>query len=139
MAANWLEFFGSIGMVISTTIALIVSFIYLAVIALSQGQNLSVSFLLARNTFLAALTYGSAHFSIVLFTIKENNDKKSLESTKKFISLSKVIYFNFEQLTSIVLFVKFFVTVINLHNQDSSLRLGRYVSVSKRNCSTYSM
>ena len=66
MPANALEFFGSIGMLISTSIALIVSFIYLTVITLSQGRDMAVSTLLESNTFFAALVYSSAHFSIAI-------------------------------------------------------------------------
>lgn len=66
MPANWLEFVGSIGMLISTSIALIVSFIYLIVITLSQGREMLVSTLLESNTFLAALVYSAAHFSIAI-------------------------------------------------------------------------
>lgn len=66
MSANSLEFLGSIGMLISTSIALIVSFIYLMVITLSQGRGMTVSTLLESNTFFAALVYSSAHFSIAI-------------------------------------------------------------------------
>lgn len=66
MSANSLEFLGSIGMLISTSIALIVSFIYLMVITLSQGRGMTVSTLLESNTFFAALVYSSAHFSIAV-------------------------------------------------------------------------
>ena len=66
LGAHWLEFVGSIGMLISTSIALIISFIYLIVVTLSQGRNMLVSTLLASNTFLAALIYSSAHFSIAI-------------------------------------------------------------------------
>jgi len=72
MAANWLEFLGSIGMVISTAIALIVSSIYLIIITLVHGRNLSVSTLLASNTFLAALIYSSAHFSIAISVLRSD-------------------------------------------------------------------
>jgi hypothetical protein len=72
MAASWLEFLGSIGMVVSTAIALVVSLIYLIVITLPQGRNLSVSTLLASNTFLAALTYSSAHFSIAISVLRSD-------------------------------------------------------------------
>jgi hypothetical protein len=72
MPATWLEFVGSIGMIISTTIVLIVSLIYLIVIALSQGRNLSVSSLLASNTFLSAFVYGSAHFTIAISVLRSD-------------------------------------------------------------------
>jgi hypothetical protein len=72
MPARWLELVGSIGMVISTAIAMIISLIYLSVITLSQGRNLSTSSLLASNTFLAALTYSSAHFAIAISVLKSD-------------------------------------------------------------------
>jgi hypothetical protein len=72
MAANWLEFFGSIGMVISTAIALIVSLIYLVIIIWSQGRNMLTSTLLSSNTFLAALVYSSAHFSIAISVLRSD-------------------------------------------------------------------
>lgn len=72
MVAHWLEVLGSIGMVISTAIALVVSFSYLVIIIVSQGRNLSVSSLIASNTFLAALTYSSAHFSIAILVLRSD-------------------------------------------------------------------
>ena len=72
MGGHWLEFVGSIGMVISTTVALIVSLTYLIVIALSQGRNLSLSSLLAGNTFLSAAVYSSAHFTIAISTLRSD-------------------------------------------------------------------
>ncbi|CAF0915762.1 unnamed protein product [Rotaria sordida] len=72
MAANWLEFVGSISMLISTAIALVVSFIYLIVITLSQGRNLSVSSLLASNTFLSSLIYSSVHFTIAISVLRSD-------------------------------------------------------------------
>ena len=72
MVASWLELLGSTGMLISTTIALLVSSAYLIVITLSQGRRLSVSSLLASNTFLSALTYSSAHFSIAVSVLKSD-------------------------------------------------------------------
>jgi hypothetical protein len=72
MPATWLEFLGSIGMIITTAIVLIVSLIYLIVIALSQGRNLSVSSLLASNTFLSAFVYGSAHFTIAISVLRSD-------------------------------------------------------------------
>ncbi|CAF4463202.1 unnamed protein product [Rotaria sp. Silwood2] len=72
MVANWLEFLGSIGMLISTSIALVVSLIYLIVIILLQGRNLSASSLLASNTFLSALTYSSAHFAIAISALRSD-------------------------------------------------------------------
>jgi hypothetical protein len=72
MAASWLEFVGSIGMVISTATALLVSLTYLIVITLSQGRNLSASSLLASNTFLSALTYSSAHFTIAISVLRSD-------------------------------------------------------------------
>ncbi|CAF0866862.1 unnamed protein product [Rotaria sp. Silwood1] len=72
MVARWLEILGSISMLISTAIALVVSLIYLVVISLSQGRNLSVSSLLASNTFLSALTYSSAHFTIAISVLKSD-------------------------------------------------------------------
>jgi hypothetical protein len=81
MAANWLEFFGSIGMVISTAMALIVSLIYLVVIIWSQGRNMLTSTLLSSNTFLAALIYSSAHFSIAISVLR--SDIAVIDGTRK--------------------------------------------------------
>ncbi|CAF1417220.1 unnamed protein product [Adineta steineri] len=72
MAASWLEFLGSIGMIISTAIAIVISLIYLIVITLTQGRNISVSSLLASNTFLSALVYSSAHFAIAVSTFRSD-------------------------------------------------------------------
>ena len=72
MTASWLELVGSIGMVICTAISFIVSLIYLIVIILLQGRNLSVSSLLSSNTFLSALTYSSAHFTIALSVLRSD-------------------------------------------------------------------
>ncbi|UJR29142.1 hypothetical protein I4U23_010356 [Adineta vaga] len=72
MAANWLEFLGSIGMVITTCIALVVSLVYLFAITLSQRENLSLSSLLASNTFLSAAVYSSAHFAIAISTLRSD-------------------------------------------------------------------
>ena len=72
MPANWLEFCGSIGMVISTSIALIVSLVYLIAILWSQGRNMLTSTLLSGNTFLAALAYSSAHFSIAISLLRSD-------------------------------------------------------------------
>lgn len=66
MVAHWLEIIGSFSMVITTTIALTISFLYLINILLTKGCTTPVSTLLSANTFLAALTYSSAHFSIAI-------------------------------------------------------------------------
>ena len=67
-----MELFGSIGMLITSAIALIVSSIYLIIIIVSQGQRVSVSSLLASNTYLSALTYSSAHFAIAVAVLKSD-------------------------------------------------------------------
>jgi hypothetical protein len=72
MAATWLEFLGSLGMLISTAIALIVSLLFLLIITLFYGRNLSVSSLIACNTFLTALTYSSAHFAIAISLLRSD-------------------------------------------------------------------
>ena len=66
MSANWLEFVGSMGMLISTSIALLVSFVYLIIITFTQGRDILVSTLLESNTFFTALVYSAAHFSIAV-------------------------------------------------------------------------
>lgn len=86
MPANTWEFLGSIGMLMSTALALIVSLIYLIVITLSQGRNMLVSTLLESNTFFAALVYSSAHFSIAISVFRgdlevENGIRQSLVSS----------------------------------------------------------
>jgi hypothetical protein len=72
MVASCLELFGSIGMLISTATALLVSVAYLVIVLATQGRNLSVSTLLAGNTFLSALTYSSAHFAIALSALRSD-------------------------------------------------------------------
>ncbi|CAF1361117.1 unnamed protein product [Adineta ricciae] len=57
-------------MLITTCVALIVSLIYILVITLPQHRKLSLSSLLASNTFLSAAVYSSAHFAIAISTLR---------------------------------------------------------------------
>ena len=59
-------------MVITSSIALLVSLLYLLIIAVTQGRTMSVATLLSCNTFLAALVYSSAHFAIAVSMLKSD-------------------------------------------------------------------